>query len=112
MHSSELQIVFGESNTSADYTDYADYNPGTVCDLKDRSGTFEVTNWNLKDRLSAIMLKIKTPAIVACEAGVSVKPGVERSGTPGIVDEIKKVREAADSGNELLSHPLSPASRA
>jgi hypothetical protein len=31
-------------------------------------------------------------------AGDSIKPGVERSGTPGSVEEIIKVREAADSG--------------
>jgi hypothetical protein len=48
-------------------------------------------------------------------AGDSIKPGVERSGTPGtVVEKITKAREAADSGcdykNVLI--PLSAATRA
>jgi hypothetical protein len=49
------------------------------------------------------------------EAADSVEPGVERSATPGTVDEIySKPAVAADSGINAfsLSHPLSPASRA
>ncbi len=47
-------------------------------------------------------------------AAESIEPGVERSGTPGTVDELFKVREAADSGMtaSCWSHVLSAAPRA
>ena len=41
--------------------------------------------------------------ISACEAGLRVKPGVKRSGTPGYVVAITPAREAGDSAAEIRS---------